>query len=135
MRWMLMPLRRYAEFSGRSRRMEYWMFALLNVIVWTIICLLGVWGANTRLFSSTDEVMMYFLTTGGIYSLITFIPGLAVAVRRLHDTGKSGWWLLLSLIPFGGLLLLLFYLTGGERGDNRFGPDPLEDYQYGRVFA
>lgn len=135
MRWMLMPLRRYAEFSGRSRRKEYWMFALLNVIVWTIICLIGLRGAGT-LFSDTDELMMYFLTTGGIYSLITFIPSLALAVRRLHDTSKSGWLLLLGLIPLvGGLLLLLFYLTEGTRGDNRFGPDPLEDEHYGHAFA
>ncbi|MEA3012001.1 MAG: hypothetical protein QOD42_546 [Sphingomonadales bacterium] len=134
MRWMFMPLRRYAEFSGRSRRKEYWMFALLNVIVWTIICLLGLWGASTRLFSDADELTMYFLATGGIYALITFIPTLAVAIRRLHDSDKSGWMLLLGLIPIvGGLILLVFYLTEGTRGPNRFGPDPLEDDNYGRA--
>jgi uncharacterized membrane protein YhaH (DUF805 family) len=134
MRWMFMPFRRYAEFSGRSRRKEYWMFALLNMIVWAIICVLGLWGADSRLFSDTEELMMYFLATGGVYLLITLIPSLAVAIRRLHDTDKSGWMLLLGLIPLvGGLILLIFYVTEGTRGPNRFGPDPLEDDNYGRA--
>lgn len=136
MRWMFMPFRRYAEFSGRSRRKEYWMFALLNAIVWTIVCMLGLWGADSRLFSSTEELMMYFLATGGIYGLVTLIPSLAVAIRRLHDSDKSGWMLLLGLIPLvGGLILLIFYVTEGTRGPNRFGPDPLEEDRYGPAFA
>lgn len=106
------------------------------MIVSTIVCLLGLWGASTRLFSDTDELMMYFLVTGGIYSLITFIPSLAVAIRWLHDTDKSGWMLLLGLIPIvGGLILLVFYVAEGTRGPNRFGPDPLEEDHYGRAFA
>jgi uncharacterized membrane protein YhaH (DUF805 family) len=136
MRWMLMPLRRYAEFSGRSRRREYWMYTLLNMVIVTIICLLGLWGADSKLFSSQDELMTYFAATLGLYSLVTFIPSLAVAVRRLHDTDKSGWMLLLGLIPIvGGLILLIFYLTEGTRGPNRFGPDPTEEDTDSRVFA
>jgi uncharacterized membrane protein YhaH (DUF805 family) len=126
MHWMLMPLRRYADFAGRSRRKEYWMFALMNIVIWSIIILLGLWGAEERLFSSDEELSLYFILTGGLYSLITLVPSLAVTVRRLHDTDKSGWLILLSLIPLiGGLILLVFYLTAGTEGPNRFGADPL----------
>jgi uncharacterized membrane protein YhaH (DUF805 family) len=126
MQWMLMPLRRYAEFAGRSRRKEYWMFALLNIVVWTIILLLGLWGAEERLFSSGEELALYFILTGGLYSLVTLVPLLAVTVRRLHDTDRSGWMILLSLIPLiGPLVLLVFYVSAGTEGPNRFGSDPL----------
>lgn len=136
MRWMLMPLRRYADFAGRSRRKEYWMFALLNIVVWTIIALLGIWGASERLFSSEEEVTLYFVATGGIWTLITLIPSLAVAVRRLHDSDRSGWMILMGLIPIvGGLILLIFYLTPGTSGPNRFGPDPIAAEQSAHAFA
>jgi len=122
---MFMPLRRYADFAGRSRRREYWMFALMNIVIWSIILLLGLWGAEERLFSSEEELSLYFILTGGLYSLVTLVPSLAVTVRRLHDTDKSGWMILLSLIPIiGGLILLVFYVTEGTEGPNRFGLDP-----------
>jgi uncharacterized membrane protein YhaH (DUF805 family) len=126
MHWMLMPLRRYADFAGRSRRKEYWMFALMNIVIWSIILLLGLWGVEERLFSSDEELSLYFIVTGGLYSLATLVPSLAVTVRRLHDTDKSGWLILLSLIPLiGPLILLVFYVTAGTEGANRFGSDPL----------
>ena len=126
MKWMLMPLRRYADFNGRSRRKEYWMFMLLNVIVSTIIMLLGLWGAESRLFSSDDELMHYFLLTAVPWSLALFIPGLAVTIRRLHDLDKSGWHIFFGLIPIvGGIILLIWYCTEGTRGPNQYGPDPL----------
>jgi uncharacterized membrane protein YhaH (DUF805 family) len=125
MHWMLMPLRRYAEFSGRSRRKEYWMWVLLNAIVGIVIGALGAWGASSRLFSSDDEITLYFGCTLGLWALITFLPNLAVVVRRLHDTDRSGWAILFGLIPFvGGLILLYFYVSEGTSGPNRFGEDP-----------
>lgn len=128
MHWMLMPLRRYAEFSGRSRRKEYWMWVLLNAIVGVVIGVLGAWGASSRLFSSEEEIVLYFGCTLGIWALITFLPNLAVAVRRLHDTDRSGWAILFGLIPLvGAFILLYFYVSEGTNGPNRFGEDPKAD--------
>lgn len=129
MNWMLMPYRRYFDFAGRSRRKEYWMFALLGLLVWV------VWfvGANAVMATSLNGAESVsgtaMLVTGlvGLWGLVSFIPAIAVAVRRLHDGNRSGWWLLIGLVPFvGGLVLLYFYLIEGTRGPNRFGPDPKE---------
>jgi uncharacterized membrane protein YhaH (DUF805 family) len=125
MNWMLMPLRRYAEFTGRSRRKEFWMWVLFTTIVCSILAVLGIWGAEERLFSSDEELMLYFACTLGLFSLLIFIPNLAVIVRRLHDTDRSGWNILWGLVPLlGGLILLYFYVTEGTQGPNRFGADP-----------
>lgn len=126
MHWMLMPLRRYAEFSGRSQRKEYWMFVLLNVILGAVV--LGALAVTyyTRMSETAMTALLtplFFLH--GLASLVFIIPGLAVTVRRLHDTGRSGWNILLGLIPIiGPFLLLVFYITDGTSGPNRFGPDP-----------
>lgn len=118
MDWMLLPLRRYAEFSGRSRRREYWMFTLFVVLVSIILTMID---------------MMLGLTTaaGGVltllFSLAVLVPSLAVGVRRLHDSERSGWWLLIGLVPFVGVIVLLvFMVLPGTRGANRFGPDPID---------
>ena len=125
MHWMLMPLRRYAEFTGRSRRKEFWMWVLFTTIVSSILAVLGLWGAEERLFSSDEELTLYFACTLGLFSLLIFIPNLALVVRRLHDTDRSGWNILWGLVPLlGGFILLYFYVTEGTRGPNRFGADP-----------
>lgn len=125
MHWMLMPLRRYAEFTGRSRRKEFWMWVLFNTILSTVLAVIGLWGAEERLFSSEEELTLYFACTLGLWSLIVFIPNLALIVRRLHDTDRSGWNILWGLVPvIGGFILLYFYVTEGTRGPNRFGADP-----------
>jgi len=125
MQWMFLPFRRYAEFSGRSRRKEYWMFALWNAIVNSILLAIGFWGASEGVFSSDDELALYFACTLGLYGLVAAIPALAVTIRRLHDTDRSGWTILFSLIPFvGPLILLFFYVSEGTRGPNRFGENP-----------
>ncbi len=125
MGWMLMPLRRYAEFSGRSRRKEFWMWVLFTTIVSTILAVIGIMGAESRLFSSESGLMLYYACTLGLFSLVIFIPNLALVVRRLHDTDRSGWNILFGLIPIvGGFILLYFYVTEGTRGPNRYGPDP-----------
>jgi len=130
MHWMLMPLRRYADFSGRSRRREYWMFVLFNLLLatafWALIgfVMLVLYVAD----ASETAMMAVFIPLVFAYSLAVLalmIPGVAVTVRRLHDLDKSGWTLLLALIPLiGAIVLLVFYCTEGTRGPNRFGPDP-----------
>ena len=123
MEWMLMPLRRYAEFSGRSRRKEYWMFALGLIIVYAL-CFLVLGGLGAAA-SDREGGGALFMIPIMILALALFIPSLAVQVRRFHDQDKSGWFVLLSLIPFvGGLVVLVFMCLEGTRGPNRFGPDP-----------
>ena len=130
MDWMLLPYRRYADFSGRSRRKEYWMFALFQFIV--AIVLYAVLFAG---FPTVDEYGQMagapgpLFYVGGILLFIfwlgSFIPSLAVLVRRLHDQDKSGWWILISFVPFvGGIVLLVFMFLDGTPGPNRFGEDP-----------
>ena len=126
MDWMLMPLRRYAEFSGRSRRKEYWMFALLNLLVSVFI---GLVALLLYTLDWSEEAMMTvmgpLMVAGVIYSLIAFIPGIAVTIRRLHDTDRSGWNILWGLVPvIGTFMLLYFYVSEGTPGSNRFGADP-----------
>lgn len=116
MEWALLPLKRYAEFTGRSRRKEYWMFVLLaiglNIIAAVLDSLLGSRMGNLGIVAM-------------LLALVLLVPSIAVGVRRLHDTDKSGWWLLIALIPFiGAIVLIVFYATDGTKGPNRFGEDP-----------
>ena len=117
MSWFLSVLRHYATFSGRARRREYWTYLAIYVLVYG--ALLGV----DLITGSFDmETQMGLLT--GIFLLATLIPGTAVAVRRLHDSDRSGWWLLLGFVPIiGGLVLLFFMVQPGTPGPNRFGGD------------
>ena len=128
MHWMLLPYRRYFEFSGRSRRKEYWMFVLLNILVSIAIDI--VFGQSSyQQVGSFIGFSNYVTGTGGMihnfFGLVSLIPGLAVSVRRLHDQDRSGWMLLLGLIPFlGWFALVVFMFLEGTNGTNRFGPDP-----------
>jgi uncharacterized membrane protein YhaH (DUF805 family) len=109
----------YADFSGRARRAEYWWFGL-------VVSIVGIVGVIVVMILS--RVSQGLGTIGfailGLGYLGIIIPGLAVTVRRLHDTNKSGWFLLLSVIPFGSIVLLVFYCTDSDRGPNKFGPSP-----------
>ncbi|MBM6619150.1 DUF805 domain-containing protein [Bacillus suaedaesalsae] len=112
MEWYLKVLKNYVGFQGRARRKEYWMFTLFNVIVSIVLAIVE---AITGLES--------MLT--GLYSLAVLLPSLAVSVRRLHDTGRSGWWLLISLIPIiGAIVLLVFTVSDSQEGENQYGPNP-----------
>lgn len=118
MNWYLKVLRQYADFNGRARRKEYWMYLLFTLIFAIVATMLdGALGTN-----------MAPLPYGYIYlayALATFVPGLAVSVRRLHDVGKSGWFIFVALIPIvGGIWLIVLFATEGQRGDNEYGPDP-----------
>lgn len=133
MEWMLLPLKRYADFSGRSRRKEYWMFVLFYMLV--LIGLLGLFFAGTDVAEGTGEPAMGGLSSVamgllGLFVLGTFIPNIAVQVRRFHDQDKSGWMVLLGFVPYiGGLVLLVFMCLEGPRGPNRYGPDPKDPGQ------
>jgi uncharacterized membrane protein YhaH (DUF805 family) len=133
---MIMPLRRYADFSGRSRRKEYWLYVLflfIGFIVFGILdSVLGLGGSSSSWHSTSGEQVGAGASFHGgvltiIFWLANLVPSIAVGVRQLHDTDRSGWWLLISLIPLiGGIVLLVFTVLEGTRGPNRFGPDPLQ---------
>jgi uncharacterized membrane protein YhaH (DUF805 family) len=112
MNWYIEVLKKYVTFSGRARRTEYWMFLLFSVIASIVL-------------SVVDGVIGTAPVLGALYSLGVLLPSLAVSVRRLHDTDRSGWWLLLGLIPLvGPIALLVFFCFEGTREENRFGADP-----------
>lgn len=119
MKWYLKVVRdNYANFSGRARRQEYWMFTLFNMIFIIAIAIL-----SGGIASATD--MPAFMGLYFIYVLGVVLPSLAVVVRRLHDVGKSGWFYLISLIPFiGAIWIFVLLVTEGDRGANQYGPDP-----------
>ena len=119
MEWATLPLKRYAEFTGRSRRKEYWMFLLLSIGIYIIASILdGIAGLNGMIAGRYGPI-----TT--LVALGLLVPTLAVSVRRLHDSDRSGWWLLLGLVPLvGEIIVLVFMVLEGTRGANRFGADP-----------
>ncbi len=112
MNWYLQALKKYAVFSGRARRKEYWFFFLFNLIA-------------SMVLSAVDVAVGTMGILSIIYGLALLIPSIAVGVRRMHDIDRSGWWLLIAFVPFiGVIVLLVFALLPGTAGDNRFGPDP-----------
>jgi len=109
--WYLGVLKKYAEFSGRARRKEFWMFALFNIIIAVVLGIVD------------GFIGMPIL--GGLYSLAVLLPGIAVGARRLHDIGKSGWWLLIGFVPLiGFIVLIIFFVMDSNPGDNQYGPNP-----------
>jgi uncharacterized membrane protein YhaH (DUF805 family) len=122
--------RNFFNFQGRAPRSEYWWFFLFNILVAIVIGIveaaLGL--GQGSMSSGPGEVSMQF--AGGplsiIWALVNIIPGIAVGIRRLHDTDRSGWWTFIALIPLVGVILLIvWYATKGTAGSNRFGDDPL----------
>jgi uncharacterized membrane protein YhaH (DUF805 family) len=121
MKWYLKVLSQYADFNGRARRKEYWMFALFNSIFVVLAIIIDHLLGTT--IGELPYGFVYFL-----YVLAIFIPGLAVTVRRLHDIGKSGWMYLIILIPvIGAIWLLVLLATDGKPGPNTYGQNPKED--------
>jgi uncharacterized membrane protein YhaH (DUF805 family) len=149
---MFLPFRRYADFQGRSRRMEFWSFGLFNAIVYIIIAAIvfGMFGTNRSAITQGDMSYSaaFSVVTGGagilllLWWLATIIPSISVTVRRLHDRDMSGWWYLgfvvLSMIPLVGFLVSIAFLVilflPGTPGANRFGEDP-KDPTSAQVFA
>ncbi|MFC9277802.1 DUF805 domain-containing protein [Streptomyces collinus] len=111
MNWYVDVLKKYAVFSGRARRQEFWMFALINAVISIVLMVVD--------YAIGSSIL------GTIYSLAVLIPGLAVTVRRLHDTGRSGWAILISLIPLVGTIILIVWLASeGKAEPNEHGANP-----------
>lgn len=105
-------------FKGRARRKEYWYFVLFNTIISILLSLI-----DTYVLETNAETGVGIL--GGLYSLAVFLPSLGVLIRRLHDTGRSGWWIFINLIPLiGSIILLVFLVEDSKPGDNQYGPNP-----------
>ena len=118
MNWYIEVLKKYTVFVGRARRKEYWYFVLFNIIVSMILLfvdnLVGTFNKESG-----------FGVFNSIYSLAVLLPAIGVAIRRLHDTGRSGWWLLIGFIPLiGAIVLLIFFVKDGQPGENQYGPNP-----------
>lgn len=120
MNWFLDVLqKRYATFTGRARRAEYWNFVLFYILIFMGLSVVDFF---IGIFSFGQGIGIL----GGLFALGMLVPSIAVTVRRLHDTDRSGWWILIGAIPFfGGLILLVFMCLSGTPGDNRFGSDPI----------
>jgi uncharacterized membrane protein YhaH (DUF805 family) len=121
MSWFMTALKKYAVFSGRSRRREYWYFGLFYLIFYAVLAIVdGITGS----FDFRSGLGLFT----GIWTLALLIPSIAVSVRRLHDTGRRGWWILLGVIPvIGAIILIVFLAQDSEAGTNRFGPNPKSD--------
>ena len=118
MNWYLQVLKKYADFSGRARRKEYWMFALFNVVF--LFIAVGLDNILGVAIPNVGYGLFYIL-----YVLAVLVPSLAVSVRRLHDVGKSGWMILISFIPIvGGIWLLVLTVTDSTPGENQYGANP-----------
>ncbi|WP_115717360.1 DUF805 domain-containing protein [Gallaecimonas mangrovi] len=110
----LAAFRKYADFSGRARRQEYWMFGLFNLLIIVAIMVL---------IQVTQEPRLAIIEL--VYALVVLIPSLSLTVRRLHDTGRSGWWILIQMIPLaGGIIFLVFMCSDSHPGTNLYGPNP-----------
>ncbi|WP_317933156.1 DUF805 domain-containing protein [Halioxenophilus sp. WMMB6] len=121
MNWYLQALKKYAVFSGRARRKEYWLFALFNILITMALYILVIVGAvnNIAALAGIAGILI------AIYMLAIILPALGVTVRRLHDTNRSGWWFFIQFVPIvGGIILLIFTIMDGTPGDNDYGSDP-----------
>ena len=111
MDWYLKVLKNYATFDGRARRKEFWMYVLFNFIIGIVLGII-------------DAVVLKQQILGNVYSLAVLVPGLAVSARRLHDIGKSGWWMLIAFTIVGLIPLFIWNCTDSTPGPNQYGPNP-----------
>jgi uncharacterized membrane protein YhaH (DUF805 family) len=113
MNWFVAVVKKYAVFTGRARRMEYWMYTLIYVLIAIVLGLLDAMLGDAQIL-------------GGLLAIALFLPSLGVTVRRLHDTGRSGWWVLIAFVPIAGVIVLLVFMClAGTSGSNPYGEDPL----------
>jgi uncharacterized membrane protein YhaH (DUF805 family) len=123
MYWYMMVMNKCTLFDGRSRRKEFWIFVLLNILIIPVLFFVAFTAFGTTEHPPLTEVALFI--PFALFILAIIIPGLAVTVRRLHDTGKSGWMILLCLIPIiGGIILLVFTMIDSDPGPNHYGPNP-----------
>lgn len=124
MSWFLLALRKYATFEGRSRRSEYWYFVLFCLLIVGVLAMLD---ALLGTYSLAGGVGLL----SGLFSLAMLVPTLAVSCRRLHDTGRSGWWLLIVCVPgMGAMVLVLFLARDSEHAVNEHGGNPKLSLRY-----
>jgi uncharacterized membrane protein YhaH (DUF805 family) len=119
MNYFLDALGKYAVFGGRARRSEYWYFVLFSCLIVFALAAAGLYVAKA---TGGPPTLAEYLVD--FYSLLILIPSLAVSVRRLHDVGMTGWWVLLNFVPLGGLVLLYFFCQDSQSGENAYGPNP-----------
>ncbi|MEQ1499181.1 MAG: DUF805 domain-containing protein [Novosphingobium sp.] len=129
MEWMIMPFRRYADFSGRSRRMEYWMYQVFTLSVYLAcfaIMMVGLpWNEPQGSQSAPGPIFWIGVALAVLWYVATFIPDIAVTVRRFHDQDQSGWLYLIRFIPsIGALVVMVFMFLDGQRQINQYGGDP-----------
>jgi uncharacterized membrane protein YhaH (DUF805 family) len=108
MEYFIDAFKKYADFSGRATRTQYWMFVLIYLIIYVVLAVI-------------DSFILGFPVLSSILSLATIIPSLSIAARRLHDTGRTGWWQLIIFLPLIGVIVLLVFLVMDSEGDNKYG--------------
>lgn len=116
MEWFIKALRQFSDFEGRARRKEYWMFRLFWILLGLVVLMI-----DGQVRRNVSDWGFYFTLS---YVLVMVVPLIAVSVRRLHDTGKSGWFYLLGFVPLGDVVLLVFFCTESTYGENEYGPNP-----------
>ncbi len=134
MKWFIHGLKNYTTFEGRARRKEYWMFMLvyllINLILRILVKVTGpetYFNEQTYTMETTDSSAIYILLTiiYFIFLIGTLLPTIAITVRRLHDTGRSGWWYFINFLPFvGSFILFIFLVLEGHEQENQYGPNP-----------
>ena len=118
MTWYLLVLKKYAVFSGRSSRKEFWYFSLISFLIAIVLVVADV-------MAGTFDAETGIGLLGGIYAIAVLIPIIAVSVRRLHDTDRSGWWLLIAFIPLiGAIVIIVFWAQDSQPGENQYGSNP-----------
>jgi uncharacterized membrane protein YhaH (DUF805 family) len=118
MQWFVMGMKNFLQFGGRSRRSEYWYFALFYILILFVLAFIDVSFGWVRNGSGIGPL-------SGLFVLIVFLPNLALSIRRLHDTGRSGWWILIGFVPIIGFMALIyFYAIEGDADTNVYGPNP-----------
>jgi uncharacterized membrane protein YhaH (DUF805 family) len=121
MNWYIGAVKKYSVFTGRARRKEYWYFTLFNIVIIIPLTLIDM---MTGTFSNEANMGLF----SGVFILAILIPSIAVSIRRLHDTNRTGWWMLISFIPIlGPIVLLIFLVQDSQIGENRYGPNPKEE--------
>ena len=110
MEYFLDAFRKYADFTGRATREQYWMYILIYVVISVVLSIIDAALATAVL--------------SAIFSVVMLVPSISIATRRLHDTGRSGWWQLIGLIPLLGIIILIIFLVQDSHGENQYGPNP-----------
>lgn len=125
MDWYLAVLKKYAVFDGRARRKEFWYFALFNVLIVIGLLIIGLLIGVAVAGSGSNALWIIGFIPVGLYGLAMIVPSIAVTIRRLHDTNRSGWWYLINFVPWvGSIILFVFEVLDGTPGPNKYGPDP-----------